>query len=171
MSLSIQQLQLMFEDKDKSEPHTPMFNGKAGSLDKFDFLISQIEELRLQNIEIQNQIQVHQNELNLKISIYLLHNKENNDVIQTQIKEIEKQIQNEIIQNKLLTFNYIKKHEDCFEIKKQIINHNKQQQIVSIPDLNNPNRPSDCSTAPSPGMKVQIKRAYKKVSSVIFSDF
>ncbi|CAK92584.1 unnamed protein product (macronuclear) [Paramecium tetraurelia] len=163
MSFSIQQLQLMFEDKDKSEPHTPMFNGKAGSLDKFDFLISQIEELRLQNIEFQNQIQVHQNELNLKIK--------NNDVIQTQIKEIEKQIQNEIIENKLLTFNYIKKHEDCFEIKKQIINTNKQQQIVSIPDLNNPNRPSDCSTAPSPGMKVQIKRAYKKGSSVIFSDF
>lgn len=30
----------MFEDLDKSEPHTPMFNGKTGSLDKFDFLIS-----------------------------------------------------------------------------------------------------------------------------------
>ncbi|CAD8046632.1 unnamed protein product [Paramecium primaurelia] len=163
MSFSIHQLQQMFEDKDKSEPHTPIFKGKTGSLDKFDFLISQIEELRQQNIEFQNQIQIHSNQLNQKIK--------NNDVMQTQIKEIEKQIQNEIIQNKLLTFNYIKKHEDCFEIKKQIINTNKQQQIVSIPDLNNPNRPSDCSTAPSPGMKVQIKRAYKKVSSVIFSDF
>lgn len=30
----------MFEDKDKSEPHTPIFNGKIGSLDKFEFLIS-----------------------------------------------------------------------------------------------------------------------------------
>ncbi|CAD8138226.1 unnamed protein product [Paramecium pentaurelia] len=163
MNFSIHQLQQLFEDKEKSEPHTPIFNGKTGSLDKLDFLISQIEEIRLENIQFQNQIQIYQNELNSKLK--------NNDVINTQIKEIEKQIQNEIIQNKLLTFNYIQKHEDCFEIKKQIINNNRQDQIVSIPDLNNPNRPSDCSTAPSPGMKVQIMRATKKVSSVIFSDF
>ncbi|CAD8053934.1 unnamed protein product [Paramecium sonneborni] len=100
-------------------------------------------------MNLRTKIQTHLNELKLKIK--------NIDEILTQIKEIEKQIQNQII-----NFQFHKKAWGMFWNNKSIINIKKHQYLVSIPDLYIPNRSQNCSTAPSPGMKVQIKSAYKK---------
>ncbi|CAD8110897.1 unnamed protein product [Paramecium sonneborni] len=152
MSYSIMQILSLFQENEDhnihnqgrlsdSEPRTPAFK------DEKEQLLRQINEVKQQNQILQNEYQKQFMILSGKLA--------QTQTLQSNIENCKEQLKNELNQSKLLTKQYLQKHEACFDLKQRVLQQKKQGQI-NYEDVGKriTTCPSETSTVQSPSFVI-----------------